>query len=197
MAIEQVEGIILHTLDYQDYDQIITVFSKEEGMIKFIIKGAKSYQKRQGITTAPLTRAEFLYTRGKSDLWKCQEMTILDYQLALRNNLVYLQTAFDFVKALQATQTGSKPAPELYQLLTIYLGRLPLSRGPANLAASFRLKLLCHEGVFTVEEAHFFHQKEKEIVEILAYSRSIGDIDSLEISPELALKIQSYFVSSL
>jgi DNA repair protein RecO (recombination protein O) len=46
-AIQRTEGIVLHTLSYRDYDQILTVFTREAGVIKLVMRGGLS-PRRQG-----------------------------------------------------------------------------------------------------------------------------------------------------
>ena len=53
------------------------------------------------------------------------------------------------LQTILATQQPGKAAPELYQLLVAYLARLPITEDPAMLAASFQLKTLRVEGLFT------------------------------------------------
>lgn len=147
MELQKSEGVVLHALKYGDYDQILTVFTREEGLIKLIVKGAYRNQNK-GSFTAPLTQAEFIYSKRQSSLFHCREKSVVNYHLSLRESLECLEGACAMVKSLQATQVELKPAPLVYELFTCYLDRLPHTLQVKNLVSSFQLKLLRHEGLF-------------------------------------------------
>lgn len=221
MDTQRTEGIILQAINFQDYDQILTVFSREEGMLKFIFKGANSPKRTKGAVTSPLTRAEFVYTKGKGDLYNCREVSIINQYLSLRQNLTYLEAACDLVLTLQKTQLTHKPAPDLYALLVSYLEKIPVTKDPRVLSASFRLKLLRHEGLYGFEEgctacqtplstfyiargetfckmhappkAIVFDKEEAAIITHLAFSRSLSQLVGMEMTPLLNDKIKQFF----
>jgi DNA repair protein RecO (recombination protein O) len=147
MELHKSEGVVLHALKYGDYDQILTVFTREEGLIKLIVKGAYRNQKNATFTT-PLTQAEFIYAKRQSTLFLCQEKSVVNYHLALRESLESLESACALVKILTATQVELKPTPLLYELLICYLERLSQTKNVQNLISSFQLKILRHEGLF-------------------------------------------------
>lgn len=142
------EGVILHALNFGDYDQILTLFTADYGLIKLMVKRALAKKGGQGALTTPLTRVEFIMAKGRSDLFLCRELSLVNQHLQLRNSWESLSAAGDMVQALQATQLQLKPAPLIYALFTCYLDNLPSSSAPDALAASFRLKILRHEGLF-------------------------------------------------
>lgn len=55
----------------------------------------------------------------------------------------------DLLQAVLGSQLPGKPSPQLYALLLIYLKKIPQTAYPWVLAASFRLKLLMHEGLIS------------------------------------------------
>ncbi|NGX42711.1 MAG: DNA repair protein RecO [Chlamydiae bacterium] len=152
MQIFRTEGVILHALDFQEYDQILTVFSADQGLVKFIVKKAHSIHRKKGVTTTPLTRAEFVYRKGNSDLLSCREISVIDQHLKLRKNLESLEAACGLIQAIQKSQFQGKPAPLLYQLLLRYLDAIPLFSSPEILEVSFRLKLVRHEGYLALSD---------------------------------------------
>lgn len=142
------EGIILQILNFQDYDRILTVFSCQEGLIKLIVKGANRLGQQFNVCATPFTCAEFIYTKGKSDLFKCREISILQQNLGLRNRLSSLEAASDMSHALLSSQGQHDPAPHLYRLFKSYLEKIAHFNDPYTLAASLRLKILRHDGLF-------------------------------------------------
>lgn len=139
------EGIILQTIHFRDYDQIVTLFTADYGLIKTIVLGAN--RPKSKIFLEPLVQAEWILFQRKSELFRCQELSIRNRHLNLRNHFSSLTAACDLLKLVESTQLPCKPDPELYQLLLRYLNRIPNASDPLALAASFQLKILQHEGL--------------------------------------------------
>lgn len=167
MHLYRSEGIILSSLKFRDYDEIITLFSKEEGLIKLIVK--KSYTKKEGYgsKTGPFIQAEFIYSKGKSEIFSCQEVSVLNYNLSLRNRYLNLQAAAAMANAIIQSQCALKPAPLLYKLFTTYLNAIDSFPQPDTLALSFGLKLLRHEGIFDIASHCQVCQQELSEVHLL------------------------------
>ncbi|QLH36545.1 MAG: DNA repair protein RecO [Parachlamydiaceae bacterium] len=143
MQILQTEGVILKVLDFRDYDQIITVFTSERGIVKWIYKRKSSSQSK----LSPLVRAEFTYSESRGEIWKCREINILNQYLKLRENFSWLETAGRLIQSILLSQVEQKPAPNLYRLFLTYLEKIPLSTNLAALEISFIILLLKHEGL--------------------------------------------------
>lgn len=216
----KIEGIVINAIPFKDDDCISTVFTAEEGLIKFFFKGG--YKKRSSLTN-PLTVAEIIYVRGKGELYTCIETTPFDHHLKLRENLPILKSACTLLQAIASTQQQGRPVPELYQLLRIYLRKLPTAVDPAAIAGSFCLKLLHYEGLFgltshccvcaaPLNEARIYNNEafclehtpagslpltaeERLTLEQLTFCRDFSRIAQLKISEQLAAKISSLFHS--
>jgi len=187
------EGIILHTLNFGDYDQIVTVFSFEIGLLKFIVK--KGNSTKHGLKNTPLTKAEFVYTQGKSELFKLKELSGLNHYLTLRKNLRHLDTACECLRAIRASQMLHKPAPDLYGLLEAYLDRIPLIHNLPNLESSFKLKILRHEGILDMEEG--FNHRDIPHIEQLAYAQSYGVLNTMIVEDRLHAEIKAFFTKTI
>lgn len=147
MQILRTEGVILKVIDFRDYDQIMTVFTLERGIVKWIYKNKKPPAGIALTKISPLSRAEFVYTETKGDIWKCREISIFNHYLKLRENYASLETAARFINWISISQVEQKPAPKLYRLLVTYLEKIPLSSNPRTLEISFLIHLLQHEGL--------------------------------------------------
>lgn len=144
------EGIVLQTNNFQDYDQILTVFAQHEGMIKLIVKGANRPKRRGGSVTSPLTKLEIIYARGKGELLKCRTLSLLNAHLFLRENLSWLEAACEMAQGILLSQFPNQPAPALYALFQAYLEKIPTMSDPQLLTASFYIKLLRHDGLLGI-----------------------------------------------
>lgn len=187
MKEERVEGIVLKSLEYKERHRIITLFTLEAGIMSLIVKGL-------GLTS-PFCQAEYLYLKGKSDLYRFQDGTLVDAHLELRNELKTLQAAGEMAQAVLRSQMPGKPAPQLYSLLISCLKQLPSFADPSSLIAAFHLKLLSHEGVIAWEESSqipvFLSQPEWISLKELASCRSFEKLRQLTVSKDLNTKIQN------
>lgn len=141
------EGIVLKVIDFRDFDQIMTVFTPEIGVVKWILKKRQPASGKSLVKISPLTRAEFIYKETKGDIWKCQEISILNPYLKLRENYAWLETAGRLINRIIASQVEQKPSSFLYRLLCAYLEKIPLMNDLRSLEISFIIHLLRHEGL--------------------------------------------------
>lgn len=215
------EGIILRVIPYRDYDQIITLFT-EEGLLKILFKGSLS--KRRGVQgiTMPLTKVQLVYREKEGEIYSCLEMSLIDTFSSLRKELIHLEVACELLQILFQTQLVGKAAPKLYALLCFYLDKIPKVQHPKILSASFRLKLLRHDGLAAfpfqcnicqevlVENAYIqnsdwwcrkhqslgsqhFGQEELNQIYGLALSQRFQAFSAHEVSVELQNKIKRFF----
>lgn len=218
---ERTEGVILSTLDFQDYDQILKVFTPENGVVKFIFKRAQSHKGRQGAILAPLSRAEFHYIKGKGEFYKCREVCMLNPHLALRQELHWLQSGCEMLQIILQSQVEQKGAPALYKLLISYLEKIPVMADRHVLAASLRLKVLRHDGLYRIGtvceqceqslkgfyaiggetfcEQHAplhtiaFGDEETELLEQLAFCQTFTQLKGITLPPTFAAKVKHFF----
>lgn len=219
------EGIILQTRPFQDFDAILTVFSIDQGVIKFIAKGAHRPARRAGMVTTPLTRAEFVYTKGRGDLLKCSEISVNNHYLPLRQSLGVLEAACAMAQSIEHSQWPQTPSSDLFNLFNSYLDKIHEMEDPHVLSASYRLKLLRHDGLLRLAptcavcaerpellymsagecvcSAHAFGNglaftsDEMAIVCLLTYCRSFLEVGCLVLTPELRQKITQCFEDCL
>ncbi len=189
MQIQRAEGVILQSLNFQDYDQILTVFTREEGLIKLIVKRARHAKSGRGGFTAPFTQAEFIYKEGRGEIFTCSEVSVIHQHLGLRRSLSVLEAACDIIKALLLVQPIQAAAPQLYDLLILYLTHIPRLRDPYALAASFRLKLLKHEGLLGNEIPDIIHR--------LAHVRTFAELEKIQLEPAMREGIRHFFVAHI
>ncbi len=197
--IEKTEGVILGSQGYGEGDRIITVFTPDFGLIKLFAKGASRPRSKHGAATTPLVRAEFLYTRGRSDLYRLLEGSVVDPFLHLRDSLTALETAGHLIQDILASQWPGKAAPLLYSLVIHYLTHLS-SVPPESLLASFRLKILCHEGLLAVTETRLdadfplpLTPTDMALAYQLASTRSFTRLAAIPVSESLARSISTLF----
>lgn len=170
-----IEGLILKSLPYRERDHILTVFSKEQGLVSLFSKRIKPH----GLNS-PLTQAEFVIEQGKGELLPCREISLISSFYKIREKMESLESAFLLMRAILKSQFPQKPAPQLYELLIRYMNEIPNTRHPTTLSASFLLKVLRHEGLFgllqccstcqtTLKTEFHIHQGESFCLEHVRY----------------------------
>jgi DNA repair protein RecO len=168
---QQIEAIILDLKPAHGGHALVTAFSPTQGLVKLWARGALASTSPRRALVQPLTRVELMLRAGREELH-----TLLDGQLlelfSVRDQLSVLTAALQMCQALLKSQQLERPAPALYQLLTRYLTQLP-QLPPTVALASFRLKLLLHEGLLAPEE-----------LSPLVTSRSFEELKQLTISDE-------------
>lgn len=185
--LQKTEGVILHSIAYQDYDQILTVFTFDFGVIKLIVKGANRPKHTSGGVPSLFTRVQCVFVQGRGDIGKCQELSVLQPYLKLRGTLAGLQAASDMAQALRNSQPAHHPNPHLYLLFVSYLGQLSRMKDPFFLAISFRLKMLYHEG--------FYCGEAEEMKQLLTF-RTYAEVQECVVSNNVRSEVLSLFQAS-
>lgn len=143
---EKTEGILLQSIAYLGEQRILKVFTPQGGLLSLIAK-------KRGLTslTIPFCLAEWVFRKGKEEIHLLQDGTVLDDFYELKREYAVLNAAGQMARDLLQTQLPGKRGSELYALFHSYLKRLPEFGNPAVLNMSFRLKLLLHEGLLSLD----------------------------------------------
>jgi len=215
------EGLILRSIPYKDYDQILTLYTPDCGVLSVIVKAARSQRRGLSSAVSPLSRVECVLRKGKGELLQCREISVLNHNLFLRECVNALRTACDMVQAIRASQPPEKAAPELYKLLIKMIERLEFSPSFPSLLAAFRLKVMQHDGLLdwksscshcdTPLKTPYFYKGEPfcsvhapsggmrfdsgefDHLGRLIHSRSFHDIETIPISEPLSFNVKSLF----
>ncbi len=221
----QVEGVVLSTLPFRDYDRIVTLFTFQEGILKLFVKGTKRSLIELIPLTTPFTAAEYLYTPRHSNLGRFHEGKLLQQHLALRDRFSSLEAAEQLSQALLASQIPGKPAPALYKLFRLILEQLSSIPVPYGLVAAFYLKILKHEGLFQAQpscsicstplqnsfryqgecfclqdaprEALSLSAEEETLLLTLAHTRSLATLMTISLPIAFLEKIKTLFHQAL
>ncbi|MDJ0652337.1 MAG: DNA repair protein RecO [Simkaniaceae bacterium] len=149
---EKTEGIVLKAVPFEENDRILSLFSPDQGIVTLYVRGLSKKKPTLVNLTTPLCRAEFLFRKGRSNLYRFIDGTILDLHLPLRRSYRHLEYAGKMLQAILKSQMPGKNAKKLYHLLSSYLKKLSEASFPETLWASFVLKLLKHEGLLVFDE---------------------------------------------
>jgi DNA repair protein RecO (recombination protein O) len=220
-----VEGVVLHRTSFREQDQICTLFTSEWGLIKLEVKGKGRGRKKQAFYAccSPLMRIEAIYKEGRGEIFSCEEVHLLHSYPSLRTQFSCLQAACELLQVIYRSQHMHKPAPLLYKLLLFYLEKLPCVLDVKAWIASFKLKVLKHDGLLCfplgcsvcqqaapsllLQGGEFFckdHGRggvtleayEQSMAHCLTESVQMSQLSSLMLSEELSIKIDGFFCDS-
>ena len=149
MALVSTEGIVLKTHALGDTSRIVSVYTRDHGLRKFVAKGARKTPSRFGYALEPLSRSRFVfYLKADRDLHllsKAEVVDALGSRLADLSRLAHAQAALELVDRLV---WGEEPHARLYTLLTQALegcDHAPLAALPA-VTLAFQLQLASELG---------------------------------------------------
>lgn len=149
MALITCEGIVLKTHALGDTSRIVTVYTRDHGLRKFVAKGARKLPSRFGYALEPLSRSRFVfYLKPDRDLHLLSKAEVLDAlgsRLTELARLAHAQAALEIVDRLV---WGEEPHPRLFALLVQALEgctRAPLEALPA-VTLAFQLQLASELG---------------------------------------------------
>ena len=210
---EKSHGILLSAIPYLGQQKILKVFTVEAGMISLIAKGNKLPS-----LCSPFCIAEWVYKKSEREIFPLTDGTLTDPLSRLRDSYEALSAAGSIAGDLLRSQFPSKPSPLLYELMAAYFRKIGTSAHPQNLSASFRLKLLLHDGILSLmpfcahcgepalslshgesycsqhgADGHRFSIQEWETLMELAYSRQFSVLENAALNELLGGKINKVF----
>lgn len=201
---KKVEGIVVKALDYQENKRIFTLFTPE-GLLSLITTLTEKQPHRR-LLSSLLSKGEYCFLDSSSPLKKVKDASLLSTYLNYKHSYEHLETASFFVRAIQRSQIEGKPAPILYQLLSLYLAKLPSIKDPYLLLSSFHLKVLQHEGLLSLglnlsheEEnpiAKIFSKNEIKQLMVLTFAKQFSELELVDSSKQLHEKIKNLFDES-
>lgn len=142
-------AILLHRVDYGDYDLIITFFTRAEGKLSTIAKSAKKSVKRFGGMLQPFAILNIVCTEGRGKQLPLLQEVSLDIALPrLGTDIMKMAFASYWAEILKEWSEEGKQQIHLYQLLRYAL--MELDRGdisPPIISLSFQMKFLSLTGL--------------------------------------------------
>ena len=125
----RVHAIVLRHADWGEADRLVTLFTREQGKLRAIVKGARKITSRKAGHLEPFTHVKLQLARGRS-LFIVTQADTIDAYLPLRETLVMTGTASYVVELLDRFVYEDEGAnPTLFRLLADTLKRLANRRG--------------------------------------------------------------------
>ena len=110
----EVKGLVIRSADVGEADRLITVFTKEEGTVTALVKGARSLKNRNMAATMQFCYSSFILYKKGDRLW-VRESSLIESFFGLRSSIEGLSLAGYIVEVLSDITTAS-PEEELLRL---------------------------------------------------------------------------------
>ena len=119
----RVECVVLRHSDWGEADRLLTIFSREQGKLRCIAKGARKLLSRKAGHLEPFTRVALLMAKS-TDLWIVTQAETVDAYLPIKEELVRTGTAAYVIELLDRFTYEEGENHTLYQLVVETLQRL-------------------------------------------------------------------------
>ena len=118
MAIVTTEGVVLKTHALGDTSRIVTAYTRDHGLRKFVAKGARKLPSRFGFALEPLSRSRFVfYQKPDRDLHLLSKAEVIEATGSRLSDLTRLAHAQASLEIVDRLVWGEEPHPRLYALL--------------------------------------------------------------------------------
>jgi len=118
------EAIVLRHSDYGEADRIVTLFTRERGKLRAIVKGARKIASRKAGHLEPFTRLKIQLATGH-DLYIVTQAETIDAYTILREDLTRTSYAAYAIELLDRFMPDDEAAsPSIFNLLAETLSRL-------------------------------------------------------------------------
>lgn len=140
-----VEGIVIHTTNYKDYDKIVTIFTRDVGKIQFLAKGVRKITSKNRSSIDIFTYGEYLLSKGRAYYLLNQGKVQKSYSY-LRRDLVKTAVAMTINMFLLDVIFENNPQNEIFLLYNWTLKHLENSKDPKMLFRYFIVKSILFLG---------------------------------------------------
>lgn len=144
--IEKTEGIVIRTLNYGETNKIITIFTRNQGKIGLMARGAKKTKSKLASASQLFFYGHFLYQRGKG-LGTLHQGEAIDSFRTMKSDIIRMAYAAYFVEFTDKITDDHIAYPLLYDTLLQSLKWINEDVQPEVLALIFNVKMLPLAGI--------------------------------------------------
>jgi DNA repair protein RecO (recombination protein O) len=138
----RVHAIVLRHADWAEADRLVTLYTREQGKVRAVAKGARKVTSRKAGHLEPFTQVKLQLARGRS-LFIVTQADTEDAYIPLRETLEMTGTASYVVELLDRFVYEEEGAnPTLYRLLSETLKRLASGEDPWLAVRYYEMRLL-------------------------------------------------------
>jgi DNA repair protein RecO (recombination protein O) len=118
MALVKAEGIVIRSMKMGETSKLVTLFTRELGILKVVAKGSRSSKSRLGAALEPLTVSRIVYYHKENrELQFLSQAEIIEFFPNLPNDLERWGFANACGELVARSQIGIEATPKLYPIL--------------------------------------------------------------------------------
>lgn len=137
------EAVVLNSMDFGESDKIVTFYTLRFGKMKGIAKGAKRSKKRFGINLEPFSLVRLHFFEKKEDaLVRVSACDLINAFQGIREDLFKIAHGSYMIEVAEKMVPERERHPELFDLLTDFLGLLESKGITEDLLRVFEIRLL-------------------------------------------------------
>jgi DNA repair protein RecO (recombination protein O) len=141
-----VEAVVLRHVDYGEADRILTLYTRQLGKMRAVVKGARKVTSRKAGHLEPFTRVKLQLAKGRDMALVTQADTVEGY-VGLRDDLVLTSQASYVIELVDRfTYDEGVDSSGIFHLLTDTLGRLSGGADAWMTIRYYEMRLLDHLG---------------------------------------------------
>ncbi|WP_130806638.1 DNA repair protein RecO [Senegalia massiliensis] len=141
----KVQGIVLKAINFNDWDKILTIYTKQHGKIQAIAKGVRRPKSKNISSTQVFSLSEFILYKGKKLYNLNQSETIKSYY-PLRDNLEKLSYASYILELTNAGLIEEETNTKIFELLLKTLDIIVEEEKYDQITRAFELKFISYLG---------------------------------------------------
>jgi DNA repair protein RecO (recombination protein O) len=141
----RVEAVVLRHVDWGEADRLLGLYTREQGKLRAVAKGARKLTSRKAGHLEPFTRVALLLARGR-DFWIVTQAETVDAYLPLRDDLVRTGYAAYVIELLDRFTYEEGENRAIYSLLVDTLHRISAGESAFTTVRYYEIRLLDHLG---------------------------------------------------
>lgn len=143
MAIVKAEGIVIHTMKVRESSKLVTLFTREYGLLKLDARAARTSKSRLRGSLELFSVVQIVYYEKENrPIQLLSHADLLEVFPDLQHDLEKLGYASACCELIRRTQADTEPKPQLYPLLLETLRVMNMAREPRLQFWGFEMKLL-------------------------------------------------------
>lgn len=147
MKMIRVEGLVLREQPVKEQDRLVTLLTKEQGLVRAFANGARNPKNRNLAATSLLTYGSFSLAVSASGTLTVRESNVIESFFGLREDLTALALAQYFAEVAAELAPAGDPAGEMLPLLLNAVHLLSLGKkDQVILKAGFELRFCALAG---------------------------------------------------
>ena len=117
MSTIKTKGLIIKQSDFKEANRILTIFTKDFGIINAVAYGAKSIRNKNSASTQVMTYAEFILLNTNKDMMSVQSADIIDSFFRVKEDIIKLSLCTYFADLIYALLNSNSPDCDMLSLI--------------------------------------------------------------------------------